>query len=148
MPAKGDLQLKLTNLSKTYRRASGQLVHAIDNVSLDVRSGELVVLLGPSGCGKTTLLRCVAGLEQPDSGAISLDGDDAFDAARKIEVPPERRHIGMVFQSYTLFPWLTVKQNVMFGPRMAGKRGATVESEARQWIKLVGLSRFENSYPH
>lgn len=147
MPAKGDLQLKLTDLSKTYRRANGQLVHAIDNVSLDVKRGELVVLLGPSGCGKTTLLRCVAGLEQPDSGVISLDGDDVFDAAHKVEVPPERRHIGMVFQSYALWPHMTVGQNVGYPLKMSGLGRGDIDDKVARILELMRIPELGGQYP-
>jgi NitT/TauT family transport system ATP-binding protein len=110
---------------------------ALDNISFDVRRREFLSVLGASGCGKSTLIRLVAGLDQPTSGSILLDG-------RPVAGPgPER---GMVFQGYTLFPWLTVKRNVMFGLEIGGNSAA--EGEAREWIALVGLSKFENAYPH
>jgi NitT/TauT family transport system ATP-binding protein len=96
-------------------------------------------VIGPSGCGKSTLIRILAGLETESNGRVFLDDAPVTGPG------PDR---GMVFQSYTLFPWLTVKQNVMFGPKMEGKTGPGVEADARQWIELVGLSDFENSYPH
>ncbi|MCB1203874.1 MAG: ABC transporter ATP-binding protein [Verrucomicrobiae bacterium] len=130
--------LSVRNLYKTFPTPGGS-VTALRDVSFDVYRREFMCVIGPSGCGKSTLIRILAGLEDASDGEVLLDGNPVSGPG------PDR---GMVFQSYTLFPWLTVKQNVMFGPRMAGKRGATVESEARQWIELVGLSRFENSYPH
>jgi len=96
-------------------------------------------VIGPSGCGKSTLIRILAGLETKTSGHVLLDGKEVTGPG------PDR---GMVFQGYTLFPWLTVKRNVMFGMELAGKAKSVAESEARQWIDLVGLSKFENSYPH
>jgi len=110
---------------------------ALENISFDVRRRELLCVLGPSGCGKSTLIRIIARLEQPSGGKILLDGHPVAGPG------PDR---GMVFQSYTLFPWLTVKRNVMFGLEMGGNRAA--EGEAREWIALVGLSKFENAYPH
>jgi NitT/TauT family transport system ATP-binding protein len=96
-------------------------------------------VIGPSGCGKSTLIRILAGLESPTRGQMLLDG-------RPVHGPgPDR---GMVFQGYTLFPWLTVKKNVMFGLSCAGRGRMAAEEEALQWIDLVGLSRFTNSYPH
>ncbi|MFA7343673.1 MAG: ABC transporter ATP-binding protein [Terrimicrobiaceae bacterium] len=130
--------MDVRNLTKTF--ASNGLGHTtLDRISFRVFRREFLCVLGPSGCGKSTLIRIIAGLDSPTSGEVLLDG-------RKVDGPgPDR---GMVFQSYTLFPWLTVKKNVMFGLRMAGQSGATAESEAREWINLVGLSKFENSYPH
>ncbi len=110
-----------------------------DNVSLDIHRREFVTIIGPSGCGKSTFIRIVAGLDEATGGEILLDG-------KPIRGPgPDR---GMVFQGYTLFPWRTVKQNVMFGLEMRGQGTSAAESEARQWLEMVGLSKFENSYPH
>jgi NitT/TauT family transport system ATP-binding protein len=129
--------LSVENLYKTFPTPGG-CVTALKDVSFQVFRREFMCVIGPSGCGKSTLIRILAGLEDASDGQVLLDG-------KPVSGPgPDR---GMVFQSYTLFPWLTVKQNVMFGPRMAGQ-GAAAEPEARQWIDLVGLSRFENSYPH
>jgi NitT/TauT family transport system ATP-binding protein len=113
--------------------------YALDRISFEVRRREFLCVLGGSGCGKSTLIRLIAGLDTPSSGQILLDG-------KPVSAPgPDR---GMVFQGYTLFPWLTVKQNVMFGLRMSGKSNFEAESEAREWIALVGLAKFEKSYPH
>lgn len=110
-----------------------------DQVSLDIHRREFVTIIGPSGCGKSTFIRIVAGLDEASAGEILLDG-------KPIHGPgPDR---GMVFQGYTLFPWRTVKQNVMFGLEMRGKASISAEVEARQWLDMVGLSKFENSYPH
>jgi NitT/TauT family transport system ATP-binding protein len=96
-------------------------------------------IIGPSGCGKSTLVRILAGLESTSSGDVLLDN-------KPVIKPGAER--GMVFQAYTLFPWLTVKENVMFGLKMGGRSGVEVEQEARQWIDMVGLSKFEKAYPH
>lgn len=130
--------LSVKNLYRTFECQAGT-VTALKDVSFDVYRREFMCVIGPSGCGKSTLIRILAGLESSSDGQVLLDGNPVTGPG------PDR---GMVFQSYTLFPWLTVKQNVMFGPRMSGKRGTSAESEARQWIDLVGLSKFENNYPH
>jgi iron(III) transport system ATP-binding protein len=113
---------------------------AVDDASLSVRAGELVALLGPSGCGKTTLLRLVAGFEAPDAGRVRVAGEDV---AGERWVPPERRHVGMVFQDYALFPHLTAAENIGFGlPRRArAERTAAV-------LSLVGLDGIGARYPH
>ena len=105
--------MAIHGLRKVYR-ARGRAVVGVDHVDLDVRPGELVVLLGPSGCGKTTLLRSVAGLETPDEGEITIDGRTVFSTAKKRALPPEDRHLGMMFQSYALWPHMTVFQNVAY----------------------------------
>jgi len=130
--------LSVKNLRKDFGSNGG--AHTVfDNVSLDVHRREFVTLIGPSGCGKSTFIRIVAGLDEATSGEMLLDG-------KPIAGPgPDR---GMVFQGYTLFPWQTVRQNVMFGLEMRGKARSTAESEARQWLEMVGLSKFENAYPH
>ena len=104
-----------------------------------VHRREFLCVIGPSGCGKSTLIRVLAGLETPTEGEVLIDH-------KRVTGPgPER---GMVFQGYTLFPWLSVKGNVMFGLKMAGHSSSHAEPDARQWIEMVGLSKFENAYPH
>lgn len=129
--------LSVRELGKIFDSNEGE-VTALKGLNFDVYRREFMCVIGQSGCGKSTLIRILAGLEQQSSGEMLLDGQPAYGPC------PDR---GMVFQSYTLFPWLTVKQNVMFGPTMAGRTGTAVEQEARQWIEMVGLSDFENSYP-
>jgi NitT/TauT family transport system ATP-binding protein len=109
-------------------------VTALQNVSFSVHKREMTCVIGPSGCGKSTLVRILAGLETPTSGEVRVYDNP---------VSGPGRDRGMVFQSYTLFPWLTVKQNVMFGPSVGGTPDMFAESEAREWIDLVGLSKFE-----
>ena len=130
--------LEVRGLTKRFETPRG-IVTALDDVSFQVHKRELMCVIGPSGCGKSTLVRILAGLETPTSGEVRVYGEP-------VSGPGSDR--GMVFQGYTLFPWLSVKENVMFGPRMAGKSMSTASSEAREWIDLVGLSKFENAYPH
>jgi len=111
---------------------------ALTPVSLDVADNDFITILGPSGCGKSTLLRIVAGLDQPTTGRVLLDGTP-------VAGPGADR--GMVFQSYTLFPWLTVEQNVCFGLREKGMPPAEQAEIARHWIAKVGLGGFERHYP-
>ena len=113
---------------------------ALEDVSFEVRRREFVCVVGASGCGKSTLVRLLAGLDQPDSGGIVLDGTPMPAA------PGAER--GMVFQGYTLFPWLSVRRNIMFGPRRKGLGREAAEEEANQWIELVGLTSFADAYPH
>ncbi len=134
--------LQVNRLGKTFDSVKGA-VQALKDVSFEVRRREFISIIGPSGCGKSTLIRILAGLEENSSGEILLDG-------REVSGPgPER---GMVFQGYTLFPWLTVLKNVMFGLEVSGNSrgitGNTTEQEARDWIEMVGLTNFADSYPH
>ncbi|HEX8310516.1 MAG TPA: ABC transporter ATP-binding protein [Chthoniobacteraceae bacterium] len=132
------LILSVRNLEKRFR-TNGSTHTVFDGVSLDIHRREFICAIGPSGCGKSTLIRIIAGLDEATGGEVLLDG-------RAISGPGSDR--GMVFQGYTLFPWRTVKKNVMFGLEMMGKSSSTAESEARQWLDMVGLTKFENSYPH
>ena len=114
------------------------VVEALTDISLRIAENELAVIVGPSGCGKSTLLNIVAGLEQASSGIVTMNG-------RNIEGPGADR--GMVFQSYTLFPWLTVQQNVEFGLKIQGVNAKKRQETARHYINLVGLSSFEAALP-
>ena len=115
---------------------------ALDGVSLTIRENEFYALLGPSGCGKTTLLRVLAGFETPDEGAISLDGKDL------IVIRPNRRPINMMFQSYALFPHLSVFNNIAYGLRMDGVRGAALEERTRDALAMVQLDGLESRRPN
>ncbi len=113
----------------------------LDRCSLDVAEGEIVTLLGPSGCGKTTLLRCIAGFWAPDAGTITIDGADT------VRVPVNRRPVGVVFQSYALFPHLTVAKNVAYGLRMRGMAKADIAARVARALETVALSDFAGRYP-
>ena len=116
----------------------------IDGISFEIGLGELVSLLGPSGCGKTTTLRCVAGLETPESGFISIDGAVVFDSTAGIEVEPYHRDIGMVFQSYAIWPHLTVFENVAFPLRIRRRPDADIQQRVARALDMVGLGAFRD----
>src|ERR687888_1925809 len=115
---------------------------AVDDVSFRVAAGEIVVLLGPSGCGKTTTLRCVAGLEHPTGGAISIGGAVVSAPERGVLVPPRQRNIGMVFQSYAVWPHMTVRQNVAYPLRHRRAPRAEIDRKTAEVLELVGLSEY------
>ena len=126
--------LQLDGVSKWFSESQ-----AVNNVSLSLPRG-ILALLGSSGCGKTTLLRLIAGFEQPQTGSIEIAGRKV--ASQDCWIPPEQRRLGMVFQDYALFPHLTVAENVAFGLKKQGK------DAARRLIKLVGLTGLEQRYPY
>lgn len=130
--------LDVQNLRKSYGEGDNATT-IFDHVSLQIHRREFICVVGASGCGKSTLARIVAGLDESTGGQILLDG-------KAVEQPgPDR---GMVFQGYTLFPWLTVKKNVMFGLSIGGENEGIADSEARQWLEMVGLAKYEDAYPH
>lgn len=131
-PAK---HLKVREVSKEYASERGD-VTALSAASLDVHQGEFIALVGPSGCGKSTLLRLVSGLLTPDAGGIEFEGWTA---------PPKRR---LVFQEYSLFPWMTVAENVAFGLEMEGVAPANRHEKASDLLSLMGMADFLNHYPH
>ncbi|TYB42456.1 ABC transporter ATP-binding protein [Actinomadura chibensis] len=125
----------ITGLGKHY----GALA-ALDEVSLAAREGEFLTLLGPSGCGKTTTLRCLAGLEKPDRGEITIGGDVVTSVPEQVFVPPEKRDIGMVFQSYALWPQMTVFQNVAYPLRRRREKRPEVQRRVTRTLEMVGLA--------
>jgi NitT/TauT family transport system ATP-binding protein len=130
--------LEVKGLNKVYKTAKGETT-ALKNVSFKTHRREFVCVIGPSGCGKSTLVRILAGLESYTGGEVLLDG-------KPVTGPGRDR--GMVFQGYTLFPWLSVRKNVMFGLEMNGMSSSEAEREANLWLELVGLEKFGNAYPH
>ena len=137
MAGKNLTKLKIDNVVKEYNGNKGKTV-ALNGVSLDIKENEFICVVGPSGCGKSTLLNIIAGLLEPTSGAVYLDGE-------KIEGTGVER--GVVFQGYALFPWRTVLKNVMFGLEMKRVPKAQAEEIAKKYIKAVGLEGFEHAYP-
>ncbi|HEY4134038.1 MAG TPA: ABC transporter ATP-binding protein [Alphaproteobacteria bacterium] len=127
--------LVVENLRKTFEAQNG-LVNAVDGVSFTVESGKLLTLLGPSGCGKTTTLRCIAGLERPHSGRITIGGKDVYNSETNLFVPPNERGIGMVFQSYAIWPHMSVFENVAFPLRVAKGRRYS-RSEIKEKVKIA-----------
>jgi NitT/TauT family transport system ATP-binding protein len=130
--------LEVRNLGKRYMSTQGE-VEALRDISFSVHRREFVCVIGPSGCGKSTLIRILAGLERHNSGEVLLDD-------KPVVGPGHDR--GMVFQGYSLFPWLTVKKNVMFGPEMNAHSKGEAERDALMWLDLVGLTKFADAYPH
>jgi ABC-type nitrate/sulfonate/bicarbonate transport system ATPase subunit len=125
---------------KSFRDArEGRIVQAIEEISLEIERGEFVTVIGPSGCGKTTLLNILAGFEQPSAGRVLLEG-------QPIDRPGADR--GVVFQEYALFPWLTLRQNVEYGPREQGIPAARVRELTDRTLDMVRLTGAENRYPH
>jgi len=133
----GGAPVSLRELSRSFGT-----VRALDQLSLDIAPGELVALLGPSGCGKTTALRILAGFETADSGTVTVDGRDMS------PVPAAKRDMGMVFQSYSLFPNMTSLENVGFGLRLRGLRQAERRQRAGELLDMVGLTEHARHYPH
>jgi NitT/TauT family transport system ATP-binding protein len=130
--------MSVTGLSREFRVSGAAPTVALTDVSFDVRAREFISVIGPSGCGKSTLIRILAGLDYPTGGEARLDG-------RAIRGPGADR--GMVFQGYTLFPWLSVLGNVMFGLKMKGMTGRQAQKLARDWLERVGLGDFADHYP-
>ncbi|MDR5770901.1 MULTISPECIES: ABC transporter ATP-binding protein [unclassified Caballeronia] len=116
-------------------------VHAIDDLTVQFRPNAITVLLGASGCGKTTTLRCIAGLEQPTSGEMEIDGRTVYSSTRNIDLPPEKRELGMVFQSYAIWPHLSVMENVALPLRARGTAHAAIDTRVRDTLASVGLGQ-------
>ena len=131
----------LRGLWKTYQGSSKP---AVQNLSLDVHDGEIVTLLGPSGCGKTTTLRMVAGLETPDAGDIFFGDQAVVMSSRRFSLPPNKRNVGMVFQSYAIWPHMSVAQNVSFPLKARRFSKTEITERVKRALDLVGLSGFED----
>ena len=139
--------VSVRRLAKSFRREDGTHARAIDGVSLDVTPGEFVVLLGPSGCGKTTLLRSIAGLEQPDDGTIVIRGETVFAADAGVDRPPEKRRLSMIFQSYALWPHMTAFQNVAYPLQSRRVKKREIAERVGRVFELVGIPELQRSYP-
>ena len=132
-----NIKVKIENIEKVYNGRKGQTV-ALNGVSLDIKDNEFITVVGPSGCGKSTLLNIIAGLLEPTAGRVVCNGKEVKG------IGPDR---GVVFQQYALFPWLTVKKNVLFPLEMKGIKGEEAERIADKYIKMVDLEKFKDSYP-
>jgi NitT/TauT family transport system ATP-binding protein len=133
-----EVLLTVKQLGKTFRSKAGTTI-ALQNIDFVTHRREFLCIVGPSGCGKSTLIRILAGLEEQTSGDVLLGG-------KPVKGPGKDR--GMVFQAYTLFPWLSVKKNVMFGLETNGMSRFEAETQALQWLNLIGLEKFAEAYPH
>ena len=133
-------EIQVTNLVKEFAA-----VRALDSVSVTVADGEVLAMLGPSGCGKTTLLRCIAGLEKPTAGLIRMGGETLYSPSGF--VPPARRNISMVFQSYALWPHMTVAANVGYGLRTQKLSKSATADRVERYLELTGMSGLEDRYP-
>ncbi len=138
--------VSISNLVKHFRREDGTEVRAVDGISLDVPPGDFLVLLGPSGCGKTTLLRCIAGLEKPTSGRIETQRGVVFDSSSRLNLPPEARRIGMVFQSYALWPHMTVFENVAYPLRARRASKIDIQSQVSSTLNVLGIGELAHQY--
>ena len=132
-----DNLISLRSVSKTFSTKKGKL-QAVSEFSLDIKKGEFLCIVGASGCGKSTILNMLAGFTRPSEGTITLDGG---------EITGIEPRCGMIFQSYALFPWMTVLENVAFGARLKGISKKERREMARSWIDTVGLTGFEDAYP-
>ncbi|HEY5439596.1 MAG TPA: ABC transporter ATP-binding protein [Acidimicrobiales bacterium] len=136
-PTKSGAPVTLDNLTRQFGTTK-----ALDGFSLDIAPGEFVALLGPSGCGKTTALRVLAGFERPDVGRVLVDGKDI------VQIPAQKRDMGMVFQSYSLFPNMSARDNVAFGLQLRHQRSGPRRARASELLELVGLSEHITKFPH
>src|SRR5919109_514005 len=136
-------ELTVERLTKRFRE-----VVAIDHVTFTVKDGELLTLLGPSGCGKSTTLAAIAGLDRPDGGRISLGDRIFFDGATNAFVPPEAREVGLVFQSYALWPHMTVRENLEFPLKLRKIAQADRAKRIREALELVEMADYDDRYPH
>ena len=135
-------EIILKNVSKRF----GKFV-AVDHLNLEIESNAFITLLGPSGCGKTTTLRMIAGLETPTEGSISIDGKVVFDADKGINLPPNKRDVGFLFQNYALWPHMTVYQNIAFGLENLKWEKSRIRSRVTELLEMLRIEPFEKRYP-
>lgn len=143
-----EIKIRASGLRKTFTRSNGEVVRAVDDVSVAVEAGKMLILLGPSGCGKTTLLRCIAGLERPDEGEIWANDRLMFSKSSGIDAPPESRGLAMMFQSYAVWPHMTVAENVAFPLLSRGYPKRDVPRKVAAALKRVGIPSLGDQYPN
>jgi ABC-type Fe3+/spermidine/putrescine transport system ATPase subunit len=130
------MTIELRNIGKTYKTTS-----ALSGINLTLQKGEFLTLLGPTGCGKSTLLRIVAGFVRPSSGEVLIDGKVIND------VPPNERQIGLLFQSYALFPHMTVEDNISFGLKVRGWKKSAIQAKVDSVLSLLAIDHLGKRYP-
>jgi len=135
------MNVSIENISKSYEKP------VVQGISLQINHGEFVTLLGPSGCGKTTLLRMIAGLEIPDHGKIAVGKETFFSSDSKINVSPHKRNMGFVFQSYALWPHMTVEENVGFSLKVRGVKSEERKAKVAEALKLIAMEDLSHRYP-
>ena len=135
-------EIILKNVSKRF----GKFV-AVDDLNLNIESNSFITLLGPSGCGKTTTLRMIAGLETPTEGTITIDGNVVFDADRGINLAPNKRDVGFLFQNYALWPHMTVYQNIAFGLENLKWDKKRIADRVHELLEMLRIGEFEKRYP-
>jgi iron(III) transport system ATP-binding protein len=147
--------ITVENISRQFAQRAGQTERtgdpphpALAQVSIGIEQGRMLALVGPSGSGKTTLLRCIAGLERPDQGLIRIGGDTVFSATEGIDVAPEKRRLGLIFQSYALWPHLNVERNVAYPLRRRGLKEHECRARVMHYLDLVGCAPYARRYPH
>src|SRR5919198_2627032 len=136
-------EIQIDNLVKTFGDQ-----RALDGVCFGVEEGELFTLLGPSGCGKSTTLMSIAGFQQPEAGTVRVGADTFFDGAARVNVPAERRNLGIVFQSYAVWPHMTVFENLAFPLKVRRLKKAEIRRRVLETLELVEMSRHVDRYPH
>ncbi len=136
------MEIRIEGVSKSYQ-SEGKTVRALDNVNLTIPANEIFTLLGPSGCGKTTLLRCIVGLETPDTGEIRIGGEVVWSKQKGIAVPPEKRGLGMVFQTYAIWPHMSVFDNVAYPLQVRGERRDVIRDKVEKTLRFVQLEGVE-----
>ena len=135
-------EIILKNVTKTFDHTN-----AVDHLNLVIKDRDFITLLGPSGCGKTTTLRMIAGLETPTSGEIIIDGQTVFSSEKGIDVPPQKRNVGFLFQNYALWPHMTVLQNITFGLENLNWEKEKIRERSSKLMKMLQIEEYKDRYP-
>jgi iron(III) transport system ATP-binding protein len=140
--------LQVENLQKRFQSSAGSPAGGVFGVSFQVAEGELFTLLGPSGCGKSTTLMSIAGFQDPEEGRIAIGDEVFFDAARRVSVAAERRNLGIVFQSYAVWPHMKVFDNLAFPLRIRKLKRTAIAARVHEVLELVEMRQYADRYPH